>query len=135
RRARPGEPRRAVREGSSQGRFRHQSQRADEGARRFARVEPRAGKATNGQDIINYRNGLIDQVLFLADAVDASGVAPTRSMEQRVGEIDAAWQALDARVRSVVDRDVGELNSVLAGTAATDRPTPTPVPQAGLRPV
>jgi photosystem II stability/assembly factor-like uncharacterized protein len=85
-------------------------------------------KATNGQDIINYRNGLIDQVLFLADAVDASGVAPTRAMEQRVGEIDAAWQALDARVRSVIDRDVAELNSLLAGAPAVIVPARKPVP-------
>ena len=85
-------------------------------------------KATNGQDIINFRNGLIDQVLFLADAVDASGVAPTRSMEQRVGEIDVAWQAIDAKVRSVLDRDVAELNGLLAGTPAIVVPARKPVP-------
>ena len=85
-------------------------------------------KATNGQDIINYRNGLIDQVLFLADAVDASGLAPTRSMEQRVGEIDVAWQAIDAKVRSVLDRDVAELNSLLAGAPAIIVPVRKPVP-------
>jgi len=84
-------------------------------------------KATNGQDIINYRSGLIDQVLFLADAVDASGAAPTRAMEQRVGEIDAAWQALDARVRSVIDRDVAALNALLAGAPAIIVPR-KPVP-------
>lgn len=74
-------------------------------------------RATNGQDIINYRNALIDQVLFLAASVDA-GAAPTRPMEQRVIELDQAWQALDARMRSVMDRDVGELNALLAGTPA-----------------
>jgi hypothetical protein len=49
-------------------------------------------------------------------------------MDQRVGEIDAAWQALDAKVRSVIDRDVAELNSLLAGAPAVIVPARKPVP-------
>ena len=75
-------------------------------------------RATNGQDIINFRNGLIDQVLFLAGAVDDAGVAPTKSMEDRVGEIDVAWRALDSRVKALFDRDVAELNTLLQGVPA-----------------
>lgn len=85
-------------------------------------------RSTNGQDVINYPPGLISQVLFLADAVDASGVAPTQAMEQRVGEIDAAWQALDARVRSLTNQDVAKLNALLAGTPAIIVPANKPVP-------
>ena len=85
-------------------------------------------RSTNGQDVINYPPGLISQVLFLASAVDESGLAPTRAMEERVGEIDVLWQALDARIRNVIDQDVARLNSLLSGVPAVVVPRPKPVP-------
>ncbi|HJQ20134.1 MAG TPA: glycosyl hydrolase [Gemmatimonadaceae bacterium] len=85
-------------------------------------------RSTNGQDVINYPPGLISQVLFLADAVDASGLPPTRVTEERMGEIDVLWQALDARVRSTIDQDVARLNSLLAGAPAVVVPARKPVP-------
>jgi hypothetical protein len=85
-------------------------------------------RSTNGQDVINYPPGLISQVLFLAGAVDESGLPPTRAMEERIGEVDVLWQALDARVRSVIDQDVARLNSLLAGAPAVSVPSRKPVP-------
>jgi len=85
-------------------------------------------RSTNGQDVINYPPGLISQVLFLAGAVDESGLPPTRAMEERIGEIDVLWQALDARVRNVIDQDVARLNSLLSGAPAITVPRPKPVP-------
>jgi len=54
-------------------------------------------------------------VLFLAGSVDA-GTVPTQPMQERVIELDQAWQAISSRLRTVMERDVGELNALLAGT-------------------
>ena len=85
-------------------------------------------RSTNGQDVINYRPGLISQVQFLADAMDESSMAPTQPMEQRVGEIDVAWQGIEDRVHALMDGDVASLNALLAGTPAIVVPRPKPVP-------
>lgn len=85
-------------------------------------------RSTNGQDVINYPPGLISQVLFLAGAVDESGLPPTRAMEERVGEIDVLWQALQSRIRAVLDQDVARINALLAGAPAIVVPSSKPVP-------
>jgi hypothetical protein len=85
-------------------------------------------RSTNGQDVINFRPGLISQVQFLADAMDESSSAPTQPMDQRVGEIDVAWQAIDTRIHALMDGDVAALNALLAGVPMISVPRPKPVP-------
>ena len=85
-------------------------------------------QTTNNQDVINYRGGIIDQVLWLSGLADESAGAPTRAMDERAAEIDAAWAPLQARVRALLDRDVAAVNALLAGAPAIRVPPAAAVP-------
>jgi hypothetical protein len=81
--------------------------RADSIARKMAQDRTR-----NGQDIINFRNGLSAQYGYLQDAIDGSDAAPTGGMTDRLGEIDALWVQLRAEVDRLMD-DVEKYNALL----------------------
>jgi photosystem II stability/assembly factor-like uncharacterized protein len=95
---------------------------------RIDSLEPRLiqARSTNNQDVLNYRAGLIDHVLFLRTAIDEANAGPTRAMALRLSELDAVWKALDAQVRATFARDIPALNAFLTDTpvAIPRRPTP-----------
>jgi len=94
---------------------------------RIDSLEPRfiQARTTNNQDVLNYRSGLIDQVLFLRTAIDGADTGPTRAMASRLSEVDELWKVLDAQVREAFARDIPALNALLTDTpiAIPSRPT------------
>jgi photosystem II stability/assembly factor-like uncharacterized protein len=78
-------------------------------------VQPRS---RNGQDIINFRNGIVDQILFLAEAVDDADAPVTQGMTERMADLDQQWSQVRAQVRGVLDGDVARFNTLLQGAPA-----------------
>ncbi len=64
------------------------------------------------QDVINFRNGLSDQYLYLQEAIDGSEPPLTKGMTDRFGEIDAEYAPYADIVRRVL-ADVERFNALL----------------------
>jgi photosystem II stability/assembly factor-like uncharacterized protein len=64
------------------------------------------------QDVINFRNGLSDQYLYLQDAIDGSEPPLTKAMTERFGEIEAEYAPFAEIVRQVL-ADVERFNALL----------------------
>ena len=75
-------------------------------------LDPRlTTKAQNGQDIINYTNGLNGQFGFLLGQVEGNPVL-TQGARQRLGELEQLWRALRGDVEAV-ESDVEAFNRLL----------------------
>ena len=76
-------------------------------------LDPRmTTKAGNGQDIINYANGINGQFGFLLGQVEGnSGV--TQPVRERLADLEKLWNALKAEVEQVETRDVNAFNALL----------------------
>ncbi len=76
-------------------------------------LDPRlTTKASNGQDIINYANGINGQYGFLLGQVEGnSGV--TQPVRDRLTELEKLWSALRAEVEQVETVDVNAFNALL----------------------
>jgi len=76
-------------------------------------LDPRmTTKASNGQDIINYANGINGQYGFLLGEVEGNPVV-TRQAKQRLAEIETLWAALRAEVEAVERDDIEAFNRLL----------------------
>jgi hypothetical protein len=76
-------------------------------------LEPQLStKAANGQDVINYRNGINAQYAFLLGNVEGSDIVSQPSRERKA-ELDRLWSALRAQVDAVVQQDVPAFNALL----------------------
>lgn len=76
-------------------------------------LDPRlTTKAQNGQDIINYANGINGQYGFLLGQVEGNP-ALTRPAKERLAELERLWGALRAEVESVENNDVAAFNRLL----------------------
>ncbi|MGQ0643547.1 MAG: VPS10 domain-containing protein [Gemmatimonadaceae bacterium] len=64
------------------------------------------------QDVINFRNGISDQYLYLQEAIDASEPPLTKGMTERFGEIEADYAPFAEIVRRVL-ADVERFNALL----------------------
>jgi hypothetical protein len=69
-------------------------------------------KAANGQDVINYRNGINAQYAFLLGNVEGSDVVSQPSRE-RFAELERMWSALRAQVETIEQQDVPAFNKLL----------------------
>ena len=77
-------------------------------------LDPRlTTKATNGQDIINFANGINGQYGFLLGQVEGNPVL-TRPVRERLVELEKLWSALRSEVDSVETQDVAAFNALLA---------------------
>jgi hypothetical protein len=75
-------------------------------------LDPRlTTKAQNGQDIINYANGLNGQFGFLLGQVEGNPVL-TQGAKERVQELEQLWRSLRADV-DAVEADVEAFNKLL----------------------
>jgi hypothetical protein len=78
------------------------------------RLEPiLSTKAANGQDVINYRNGINAQYAFLLGGVEGTDVVSQPSRE-RLAELERLWLSLRAQVDTVVRDEVPAFNRLLA---------------------
>jgi hypothetical protein len=64
------------------------------------------------QDVINFRNGLSDQYLYLQEAIDGSEPPLTKGMTDRFTEIEAEYAPFAEMVRRVM-ADVERFNALL----------------------
>ncbi len=69
-------------------------------------------KATNGQDIINFTNGINGQYGFLLGEVEGNPQV-TKGVKDRLVELEAKWRALRSEVEQVENVDVPAFNALL----------------------
>ena len=76
-------------------------------------LEPKLStKAANGQDIINYRNGINSQYAYLLTDVEGNEVLAQPARE-RFAELEGLWAALRSRVDAVELQQVPAFNKLL----------------------
>ena len=76
-------------------------------------LEPRLStKAANGQDVINYRNGINAQYSFLLGNIESSDIVAQPSRE-RFAELEQLWSALRAQADTLEQIDVPAFNKLL----------------------
>ena len=82
-------------------------------AGKLSGIDPKlTTKASNGQDIINFANGINGQYGFLLGQVEGnSGV--TQPVRDRLLELEKLWQTLKTEVELVETRDVAAFNALL----------------------
>jgi hypothetical protein len=81
--------------------------------RKVDQLDPRmTTKASNGQDIINYANGINGQFGFLLGQVEGHP-ALTAPVKERLAELERRWTALRAEVEMMEANDVAAFNALL----------------------
>jgi photosystem II stability/assembly factor-like uncharacterized protein len=76
-------------------------------------LEPQLStRAANGQDVINFRNGINAQYAFLLGNVEGNDVV-TQPSRERFGELERLWGALRAQIEAVERQDVPAFNKLL----------------------
>jgi photosystem II stability/assembly factor-like uncharacterized protein len=91
--------------------------------------EPRlTTKAGNGQDIINYPNGLNGQFGFLWGEIEGNP-GLTRPSRERFVEVEAAWRALRGEIEAFMANDLAAFNRLLqrAGVPGVITTAPKPI--------
>ena len=71
-----------------------------------------SSKAANGQDVINYRNGINAQYAFLLSNIESSDIV-SRPSRERLAELERLWSALRGQVDTVLREDVPAFNKLL----------------------
>ncbi len=80
---------------------------------KLAKIDPRmTTKAGNGQDIINYANGINGQYGFLLGQVEGNP-ALTKPVKERLAELEKLWSALRGEVEQIEQVDVPAFNKLL----------------------
>ena len=69
-------------------------------------------KAANGQDIINFRNGINAQYVFLLGNLEGNDVL-TQPVRERFAELEKMWGALRSEVDVLEQQDVPAFNKLL----------------------
>jgi photosystem II stability/assembly factor-like uncharacterized protein len=94
-------------------------------------VDPKlTTKARNGQDIINYRNGINAQYLFLLGNLEENdGV--TQPMRDRFADLEKEWSVLKGEVDAIENTDIPAFNKLLqdAKVPAIIVPKPAATPK------
>ena len=89
-------------------------------------LDPRLStKAANGQDVINYRNGINAQYGFLLGNIEGND-APTEPMRERFVELEKQWGALRAQIDRLETTDVAAFNKLLAAAGVQGVIVPKP---------
>lgn len=82
-------------------------------AGKLDKMDPRlTTKAANGQDIINYANGINGQYGFLLGQVEGN-TALTQPVKERLAELEKIWQGIRAEVEAIENVDVPAFNALL----------------------
>lgn len=80
---------------------------------KLEKLDPRmTTKASNGQDIINYANGINGQYGFLLGQVEGN-TAVTVPVKERLAQLEQLWSSLRAEVELVETVDVAAFNALL----------------------
>jgi len=94
-------------------------------------LEPKLStKAANGQDIINYRNGINSQYAYLLTDVEGNELL-SQPARDRFAELERLWAALRSRVEAVELQQIPAFNKLLTdsqlGGVIVPRRQPKPV--------
>ncbi len=82
-------------------------------ATKLETMDPRlTTKATNGQDIINFANGINGQFGFLMGQVEGNPIL-TRAARERLAELDGQWAAIRSEIDVIETVDVPAFNKLL----------------------
>ncbi len=88
-------------------------------------------KARTFQDVVNFRNGLNDQYLFMMEALDETDPPVTQGFRDRFRDLDAEWAGHQRRIERLFDVDVANFNKLVQAGGATpviiQKPKPRPV--------
>lgn len=79
---------------------------------------------TNGQDIIGFPNGVVDDWLYLASDVDGSYMPVTNGAKQRLSDLQQQWVAVQAHIDELLGVQVPAFNAMFQGKAAVIVPRP-----------
>ena len=85
-------------------------------------------KAANGQDIINFRNGINAQYVFLLGNVEGNDVL-TQPVRERFIELERLWNALRSEVDVLESQDVPAFNKLLQDGNVQGVIVPKPKPK------
>ena len=88
-------------------------------------------KAANGQDIINYRNGINAQYVFLLGHIESNDVV-TQPSRERFAELEKMWATLRAQVDKVESVDVPAFNKLLQDAGLGGVVVPKPKPKVAM---
>ena len=80
-------------------------------------------KATNGQDIINFANGINGQYGFLLGEVEGNPMV-TKGARERLVDLEGKWRALRGEVEQVETDDVAAFNALLQASKVSGVITP-----------
>ena len=95
---------------------------------RVGALEPRLStKAANGQDVINYRNGINTMYAFLLGAVEGNDVV-TEPSRETFAVLERRWAALRAEVEAVERTQVTDFNRLLRDARIEGVIVPRPAP-------
>lgn len=73
------------------------------------------GKATNGQDIINYPTRFDTQVAGLLGAIDGAEPPLTAGQRERLADVRAAWQPLKQALDQLLGAELTRFNALVRG--------------------
>jgi hypothetical protein len=73
-------------------------------------VQPRS---KTFQDVINFRNGLAEQIIYLQDVLEESDAPATSGVESRSEDLDTQWREKRAKADRILDVDIGNFNKLL----------------------
>ena len=92
-------------------------------------LDPRmTTKAGNGQDIINFANGINGQFGFLLGQLEGNA-GLTASIRERLAELERAWSSLRAEVTVFETTDIERFNKLLERANVPGLITPKPKPK------
>jgi photosystem II stability/assembly factor-like uncharacterized protein/soluble cytochrome b562 len=95
-------------------------------------VDPKlTTKAANGQDIINFRNGINGQFVFLLGHIESNEILAQPSKE-RFAELERLWTALKAQVTKIEVDDVTAFNKILQDAKVDGVIVPKPKPKVAM---
>jgi soluble cytochrome b562 len=95
-------------------------------------VDPKlTTKSRNGQDIINYRNGINAQYVFLLGNLEGNDVV-TQPMRDRFADLEKLWKALKADVDTIELQDVPAFNKLLQDAKVPGVIVPAPKPKVAM---
>jgi photosystem II stability/assembly factor-like uncharacterized protein len=95
-------------------------------------LDPRLStKAANGQDVINYRNGINAQYAFLLGNIEGND-ALTQPMRERFAELEKTWNALRTEIDVLEQQDVAAFNKLLQAAQVEGVIVPRPKPKIAM---
>ena len=90
-------------------------------------------KAANGQDIINFRNGINGQFVFLLGHIESNEIL-TQPSRERFAELEKMWATLKTEADRIERDDVTAFNKLLQDAKVEGVIVPKPKPKIAMGP-